>query len=58
LKQRGGAAGGEKDAQAIDGIEHEPAYHSVGKTAPAEDPVAFTIQAVKNLCRDKIKKAR
>jgi pimeloyl-ACP methyl ester carboxylesterase len=58
LKQRGDAVGGEKAAQAVEGIEHEPAYHSLGKTSAAEDPVVFTIQAVKNLCRDKIKKAR
>lgn len=57
LKQRGDAVGGEKDAQAFEGIEHEPAFHSRGQ-GPSEDPVAFTIQAVKNLCREKIKKAR
>lgn len=57
LEQRGDAVGGEKEAQAFEGIEHEPAYHSRGE-GPAEDPVAFTVQAAKNLCRDKIKKAR
>ena len=57
LKQRGDAVGGEKEAQAIEGIEHEPAYHSHGE-GPAEDPIAFTVQAVKNLCRGMIKKAR
>jgi hypothetical protein len=56
LKQRGDAIGGEKEAEAFEGIEHEPAYHARGD-GPAEDPVAFTVQAVKNLCRDKVKKA-
>lgn len=58
IKQQGDAVGGTKDAQAIPGIAHEPAYHSVGKSSPAEDGVVFTVEAVKNLCRDKIKKAR
>jgi hypothetical protein len=57
LDQTGDAAGGTKPAQAFEGISHEPAYHARGE-GPAEDPVAFTVQAVKNLCRDKVRKAR
>jgi pimeloyl-ACP methyl ester carboxylesterase len=58
LKQRGDAVGGEKDAQAIEGIAHEPAFKPTGKSAPGEDGVVFTVAAVEKLCRDKIKKAR
>jgi hypothetical protein len=57
LKQTGDAVRGERVAQALEGIEHEPAYHSRGE-GPTVNPVEFTIQAVQNLCADRIRKAR
>jgi pimeloyl-ACP methyl ester carboxylesterase len=57
LKQTGDAVRGEQVAQAIEGIEHEPAYRSRGK-GPTVNPVEFTTQAVQNLCADRIRKAR
>ncbi len=51
IKPSGDAIGGQTEPKGFEGVEHEPAYKDA-------DVMAYTVLAVKNLCRDKIKKAR
>ena len=55
LDQTGQAPDTAGPARPFAGVEHEPAYHS--DQHPGNTTVDFTLQAVENLCRLKIKRA-